>query len=202
MKTLIAISRLFSACFRPTYYPAVGLFMLFAFTYLRLLPFLYKVFVLAMVCFFTIAVPSLGVYLYRKSHGWHLYELRHQGKRAVPYAIHFVSYGACVYVMAAMHLPRFLVAVIMVSMLIQASCLIVNIWYKVSMHSAGTGGVIGALVAYSHLFGFNPIWWLCGAILLAGVVMTSRMLLRQHTLGQVMGGTAIGVACGILGVLL
>ena len=95
-----------------------------------------------------------------------------------------------------------MMAVIIVSLLIQLVCVVVNVWYKISMHSAGTGGVIGALLAYSMLFGFNPIWWLCGAILLSGLVMTSRMVLRQHTLWQVLGGTLAGVACGIVGVLL
>jgi membrane-associated phospholipid phosphatase len=28
------------------------------------------------------------------------------------------------------------------------------------------------------------------------------MILRQHTLGQVLGGTLIGIACGIVGTIL
>ena len=58
------------------------------------------------------------------------------------------------------------------------------------------------MVAYAAIFGFNPIWWLSLAILVSGCVMTSRMILRQHTLWQVLGGTLIGIVCGIVGTIL
>ena len=103
---------------------------------------------------------------------------------------------------AISHMPHFLMAIVGISLLIQCTCIIINIWWKVSMHSAGAGGVIGALIAYSAIFGFNPIWWLSLAIFVAGCVMTSRMVLRQHTLGQVLGGTLIGIVCGIVGTIL
>jgi len=57
-------------------------------------------------------------------------------------------------------------------------------------------------MVYADIFGFNPVWWLSLAILVSGCVMTSRMVLRQHTLGQVLGGTLIGIACGIVGTIL
>lgn len=68
---------------------------------------------------------------------------------------------------------------------------------EISMHSAGAGGVIGALVAYSVLFMFNPVWWLCVTVLISGAVGTARMLLRQHSLAQVVAGTLVGVVCGL-----
>jgi membrane-associated phospholipid phosphatase len=76
------------------------------------------------------------------------------------------------------------------------------VWWKISIHSAGAGGVIGALIAYSILFVFNPIWYLCLLILLAGAVGTARMLLRQHNLSQVVVGTILGVVCGFMGIIL
>ena len=57
-----------------------------------------------------------------------------------------------------------------------------------------------ALAAYAQLFGFNPVWWLCGCILLCGLVMTSRTILRRHTLWQVLAGTLLGVLCGYSGI--
>ena len=46
------------------------------------------------------------------------------------------------------------------------------------------------LVAYSVLFMFNPVWWLCVTVLISGAVGTARMLLRQHSLAQVVAGTS------------
>ena len=63
-------------------------------------------------------------------------------------------------------------------------------------------GIIGALVAFSFLFNFNPIWWLSLCIIIAGLVGSSRMLLRQHTLWQVLAGTFLGILLGFVGIIL
>jgi membrane-associated phospholipid phosphatase len=52
------------------------------------------------------------------------------------------------------------------------------------------------------IFKFNPVWWLCVAILVAGLVMSSRMFLRQHTLAQVLCGTLVGILCGYFGIVM
>jgi len=45
------------------------------------------------------------------------------------------------------------------------------------------------------------VWWLCLVFLAAGVVGTSRMILRQHSLGQVVGGFWIGFVCAAVAIL-
>lgn len=202
MKRMIIAARMVSSLFRPTYYPLVGIVLLLAFTYLSILPWVYKLWVLGLVYAFTIALPAFGTFLYRSLLGLKALHLRHQHRRMVPYVIHILCYLACLYLMGYMHLPRFMSGILVVSLVVQCLCTLVNIWWKVSMHSAGSGGMIGALLAYSAIFGFNPVWWLCGAILLSGMVMTSRMILRQHDLWQVLASTLLGVACGYFGIIL
>lgn len=77
-------------------------------------------------------------------------------------------------------------------------CVIVNLKWKLSEHMAGAGAIIGGLVAFSALFGYNPISWLCIFILIAGVLGTARIILQHHTLGEVMGGFAVGLICSLL----
>ncbi len=202
MKPLLLIARLFSSVFRPSYYPTVGTLILVFFTYLSLFPWPFKLWILALVYLFTFCLPALGIFIYRHLHGWSSFELRKRHKRAVPYIINICCYLCLMHIFSVSHMPHFLTAIIGISLLIQCTCIIVNIWWKISMHSAGAGGVIGAIIAYSAIFNVNPIWWLSLAILVSGCVMTSRMVLRQHTLGQVLGGTLIGIACGIIGTIL
>jgi membrane-associated phospholipid phosphatase len=202
MRQILLIARIFSAVFRPSYYPTVGTLILLSFTYLNLFPLPFRLWLLALVYLFTFCLPVLGIYIYRRIHGWSAFELRKRHKRAVPYIISICCYLCLMHLFTVSHIPHFLTAIIGISLLIQCTCIIVNVWWKVSMHSAGSGGIIGALIAYSAIFGFNPIWWLSLAIFVSGCVMTSRMVLRQHTLGQVLGGTLIGIACGIIGTAL
>ena len=201
MRKHIVIASVFSSLFRPMYYPTVGTIILLTFTYMSLFPWPYRLLVLGIVYFFTVFLPVGITFVYRKMLGWRLHELRERHKRIVPYTIHFVCYLCCMYVLNGLHLPRFLMAILVVSLMVQTCCIIVNMFWKVSMHSAGSGAVIGGLVAYSGIFGFNPIWWLCGAILLSGCVMTSRMVLLQHSLAQVLVGTLIGIVCGFVGII-
>ncbi len=202
MKSQIIIARILSTVFRPVYYPTVGIIVLFTSTYLSLFPSNIKLWILGLVYVFTVALPLLFIYIYRRIRGWNLYELRHQHKRWVPYLIYLLCYICCMQVMMSLRLPRLMISVIVASTLIQCACILINMKWKVSTHSAGSGGVIGALVAYSFIFSFDPLWWLCLAILLSGLVMTSRMILRQHSLGQVLGGTAVGIVCGFYGIIL
>ena len=69
MRSIVVISRLLSTLFRPVYYPMVGMFILFTMTYLNLLPLTFRLWVLGMVYVFTVAMPSLGVLMYRKMQG-------------------------------------------------------------------------------------------------------------------------------------
>ena len=75
-------------------------------------------------------------------------------------------------------------------------CAIVNVWWKISTHTAAIGGVVGAVGAFADIFGFNPLPWFCITILLAGMLGTSRMILRQHSLSEVVVGFVVGVVVG------
>ncbi len=202
MRFFIVLAQILSTVFRPTYYPMVGFIILMNATYLTLLPWSFKLAILAMVYVFTIALPAGTIYIYRRIRKWSRHELRHQQKRWVPYIVYLICYIACMQLMMALRLPRFMINIIAVSALIQCSCILINMKWKISTHSAGSGGVIGALLAYSTIFSFNPVWWLCLAIFVSGLVMTSRMLLRQHSLWQVLSGTAVGILCGYYGIIL
>lgn len=202
MKSLIIAARLLSSVFRPAYIPLVGFIILFTITYLNIFSWQYKLWVICATFVFTIALPWIGIRLYKRFAGLSVYELRHRKHRLWPYCINLLCYISFLKVMKAIHLPHFVCGIIFGALLIQGVCLLLNMRWKVSMHSAGAGGIIGALVAYAYVFSFNPVWWLCGAILLDGVVMSSRMILRQHSLWQVLAGSAVGIVCGYLGIAL
>lgn len=195
-------ARVMSAVFTPFYLPIVGLMALFTLSYLSLLPVAYKAVVLAIVWFFTIMLPTLLIRLYRHFQGWTLTELGHKERRMVPYVISITCYFTCMYVMETMHIPHFMSSILTVALCIQIVCALINAWWKISTHTAAIGGVGGALFAFAEIFGFNPVWWFCVVFILAGLVGTSRMILRQHSLGQVVGGFWVGFACSALVILI
>ncbi len=201
-KNIIIAARLMSSAFTPFYLPMLGLMALFTLSYLSLLPMAYKMVVLSIVAFFTILLPSILIHLYRLFQGWTLIELGHKERRMVPYVISIMCYITCIYVMKEMHIPHFMGSILKVALCIQIVCALMNAWWKISTHTAAIGGVAGALFAFAEIFGFNPVWWLCVVFILAGLVGTSRMILRQHTLSQVIGGFGVGAVCSAVTILI
>lgn len=197
-KNIIFTARIMSMIFTPFYLPIVGLIALFIFSYMSLLPMMYKLVMLAMVYLLTVVAPSLLIHLYRLCQGWTSHELGRKERRLVPYIISIVCYFACFFWMEYRNTPRVISTIVVVALTIQMVCALINIWWKISTHTAAIGGVAGGLVSYSIAFSFNPLWWLCFVLILAGAVGTARMILRQHSLSQVVGGFLVGAACAIL----
>ncbi len=195
-KNIILAARVASMVFTPFYLPFIGLIALFIFSYMSLMPWQYKLTVLTLVYFFTILLPTLLIHLYRRYQGWSSSDLGRKERRMVPYIIAILCYFTCYYVMNVRRIPQFMANILMAALVIQVVCAIINIWWKISTHSAAIGGFAGALLAFSLLFAFNPIWWLCVILIAAGVVGSSRMILRQHSLTQVVVGFLIGMFAG------
>ena len=201
-KEIIFTAKVLSVLFTPFYLPILGLLILFIFSYLSLLPLTYKLFLLLMFYLFTVFLPTALIRFYRRYQGWTLIELGSRERRAIPYVISIFSYLLCYYIMAATHVPHFMGSILIAALVIQVACAIINLFITISTHTAAIGGVTGALLAFSVIFSFNPVWWLCIVLLLAGMVGTSRMILRQHSLRQVVLGYLAGVACSFVSVLL
>ena len=71
-----------------------------------------------------------------------------------------------------------------------------------NQYSYGWLGLVDwGLLSYSLLFYFNPIWWLCGFIILSGIQGTIRISFYQHSLLEVILGFVVGMFCGIIGIL-
>ena len=195
---LILGARVLSAVFNPFYLPTVGLIVLFTLSYLSLLPLSYKMVVLGLVYIFTVLTPTLLISLYRHHQRWTLIELGQRERRMVPYVISILCYFVCVYIMESMHIPHFMASILVVALMIQILCSIVNVWWKISTHTAAIGGMAGAIASFSILFNYNPVFWLSVVFIVAGMLGTCRMILRQHSLSQVVVGFVLGAIVGFM----
>jgi len=201
-RKLIPLARTLSLLFTPFYLPTVSMIALFVFSYLSMLPFSYKMQVTVATYFFTILLPTMLIHAYRRYHGWSLLHLARRERRMVPYILSIVSYFAFYSLMKYMHMPHFMSTIIVAALFVQIACALTNMWFKVSTHTAAIGGFTGGVVGYSLIFGFNPVWWLSLIIILSGLVGTARMMLRVHTLSQIIVGYLIGGITTFLTVIL
>ena len=165
------------------------------------MPLQYKLTVLALVYCFTILLPMLGIYLFQKINGWGIHGLSNRKQRFVPYGLTLLSYLGCYLTMYRIHLPRYMCGIILATMICMIICSLINFRLKISTHMASSGMMVGGLLSYSFIFQFNPVEWLCFFILLAGMLGSARIIVKQHTLNEVTGGFFVGLFCGITGIM-
>lgn len=197
-RTLIRTARVISAIFTPFSIPFLAFLILFLFSYLRIMPIQYKLIVLGVVYCFTILMPTLTIFLFRKINGFSPEDLGERKRRFMPFLLTITSYVFCLVMMHRLNIPWYMTGIILAALIMMVICIVVNLKWKLSEHMAGLGAIVGGLVSFSALFGYNPVWWLCLFILIAGVLGTARIILQHHTLGEVLVGFAVGLICSLL----
>lgn len=91
--------------------------------------------------------------------------------------------------------PTILTCFILGTFLAASAGLIANIYFKISMHAIGMGGTIGIGLLVMKSNTMLMTWPLCIALLVSGLVCTSRLLLGTHTPKDIYSGLAIGILC-------
>ena len=202
MKTTLKIAAAVSVLFRPFYLPLMGLAALFIFSMLSILPWSYRVIVLVTVWGCTVVLPQLLIKLHQKSLVLHILPFSKKESRLVPYTISILCYLLCYWLLTLLNAHHTIKAVLVAALIVQMICAIINLRWKISTHTAAIGSFLGGLIAFSCIFLFNPVWWFCVITFIGGVVGTSRMILRQHTLLEVVGGYCIGFVGALVTILL
>lgn len=172
------------------------------FSVLSIFPLSYRIIILSMTWLCTVIIPQLLIAIYHKSMGWKYFHFAGKEKRYVPYIISIISYSGCYWLLTLMNAVHTIKAVLIAALVVQIICAIINVRWKISTHTAAIGSFLGGLIAFSIIFYFNPIWWFCIINLVGGVVGTCRMILRQHTLGEVIGGYCVGFMGALITILL
>lgn len=202
-KSIILTAKVISLIFMPFYMPILAFVLLFIFSYMSLMPFVYKLIMLSIVALFSIVIPRILIYLYIKLNGLKQRHLSKRETRTMPYLLSIISYWFGYELLMNIHTPRFMISIFWAALAVQIVCGVINLKFRISTHSAAVGSFNGMLIAYSLIFAFDPLWWLCLSLVITGVVASSRVILRQHTVAEVNVGMLVGVICGfVCGILI
>ena len=80
-----------------------------------------------------------------------------------------------------------------------SAALIANIYFKISMHAIGMGGLVGIAFVIMQQNTMLMTWPLSAALLIAGLVCTSRLLISDHTQKEIYAGLLVGFICQLVG---
>ena len=105
-KMLIRIARSVSLLFTPFSIPFLAFAILFLFSYLSIMPTAYKLIVLGIVYCFTILLPVLSIFVFKKINGFSAAELGERKKRYVPFLLTIISYVFCLLMMNRLNIKK------------------------------------------------------------------------------------------------
>jgi len=152
--------------------------------------------VLIQVTVNTIFFPLITVLLLKGLGFIKSFYLRTQQDRIIPYiasGIYFFwMYLVC---RNSETIPSILTEFILGVFLASSAALIFNIYFKISMHAIGMGGMIGLFLIIMLQNTMLMTWPLSVAFLIAGFVCTSRLIISDHSSKEIYVGLLVGLAC-------
>lgn len=75
---------------------------------------------------------------------------------------------------------------------------VINLWWKVSVHMMGMGGLLGAVLALAAKYQIEALPEIIALIVLAGFVGWARLYLNAHTPRQVYAGFMLGTVINLM----
>ena len=188
--------------FQPLLIPTYGIILLMQLSLSQLFPTSYRLFAIAGTVLFTCILPSLPILFMMKNRQISDIFISKREERTMPYLFSLLAYIFWVlFLWRTLQFPMEFVLLAIGSIVSVVLMVFINLKWKISAHTAGMGGLIGGIFGVAFVAAINPVWIITAAIIIAGLVAISRILLKAHTLSQVIGGFFLGFACVFIPVI-
>jgi hypothetical protein len=192
-------AKIISIIFHPLLMPVYGMAIIFsAPTLFGYLPFNIKklLFLIILVNNVLLPLSLMPFFIQRKIiSSWALSDRK---ERNIPLIITTLLYVTTSYIIFRFPIPLFLKSFIFATAFLSILVTLINFWWKISLHSVAAGALIG-LVFLLSIKMLTPLeWYLISAVLIAGLVLSSRLRLNHHSPMQVW----IGLLTGFSGLIL
>ena len=187
-------SNLLSWIFVPLLMPIYGIILVFSLSFLSYAPFRTKLVFTLVVFAANFLIPLVLVLLLKKMKLIDDIGLNGRKERLIPYIITIICLagtGLFLYLkMAPLWVAMFYAGGALAGLI----NLIINFRWKISAHAAGIAGVVAMLIQVIKEGSSSDgmVWWIVGAIIIAGLLGSARIWLGRHTLMQVLAGSAVG----------
>ena len=125
--------------------------------------------------------------------------LKTQQERIIPYiACGIFFFWAYLVFRNQPEIPKILTAFTFGVFLSSSAALLANISMKISMHAIGMGGLLGICLVIMTQNTMLMTWPIALALLITGIVCTSRMIVSDHTAKEIYAGLFLGLACQLV----
>jgi hypothetical protein len=125
--------------------------------------------------------------------------LKTQRERIIPYILtQIFFFWAYLVFRNQTEIPKILTSFTLGVFLSSSAALLANIRMKISMHAIGMGGLLGIFLVIMFQNTMLMTWPLSAALLITGLVCTSRMIVSDHTPNEIYTGLMLGLTCQLI----
>lgn len=160
-----------------------------------------KFYLMWVVALYAIVIPFLVLGVLHSLGRISSFKVDNRRERWLPLAVGIVCYVLCAITFAKIPSAIFLRKFMVAAACCEAMCLVVSLWWKISLHLTGMGAVVALLVVMNIIGVGNMLIPLMVAILAAGALASARLYLGCHNGAQVLAGFCGGFAVALLAVL-
>ena len=140
------------------------------------------------------ALPLIAVFLMWRLQLIGSMRLRTQKDRIIPYIVAMTFYFWSAYVFNNLpDIPSLAIHFLWGAFLAICGGWLANIFFKVSMHAMAMGGALMFFILFGFHDAFASGLYISVALVLTGLVCTSRLLLAEHSAFEVWAGVFVGL---------
>jgi hypothetical protein len=188
------LSKMISVLFHPLLLPLYGLGILFTSpVILGFLPFSVKRLVLLIVLINNVLLPLSMMPLLRYKSIISTWSLEERKERYVPLIIVTIFYISTLFIIFRFPVPYVLKSFILSSLILSVIVTVITFWWKISIHSVGVGALTAMIFVLTFKTSLPLLGFVIPVVIIAGLVLSSRLRLNSHNPYQVWFGYLAGL---------
>lgn len=194
-RPLDILAKVISVIFHPLFMPLYGMIIIFtAPTLFSYIPFNVKKILLFVIATNNILVPLSLMPFFRYRNIIRSWNIETRKERIIPLLSVSFFYSVTSYIIFRLQIPLFIKSFIFATALLAIAVSIINFWWKISLHSVGAGALAGLVIALSVNMMIPLTWFLIPVLIIAGLILSSRLRLETHNPPEVYIGFLSGFA--------
>jgi hypothetical protein len=194
------LSHFLSIILHPLLIPAIATIalMLRPDLYTIVLPNNMKFWFISVVIVFTLLIPLAGVLILLKFNAVNSLEMSVRNERTLPLIISSTSFMVLLFSLKSTGIPPVFLYILYSATFALLAGLLINLFYKISLHTLGWGAIAAAFTGVSLKLGVPLLAFIIVAVLLSGLAGYARLKQNAHNPAQVYLGYVAGISVIIL----
>lgn len=188
------IASIISTLLHPLLMPTIGVLVIFStHSHVTFIPFEFRRLVTIIILVSTCILPLSILPLFIQLGVIKSIQMETAKERILPLLSTSIFFILGYFFLLKFQLPAFIPMFFLGTLFAVLLSMTISFFWKISIHMVGIGGLVGALSSMAIKYGVNTHAWILIAIIVAGILGSSRLILGAHTPKQVYAGFLLGV---------